>query len=353
MMQVRRIVVRIVVLSVLAATARSVPAGTCVARFGDRQAAVESLASRLRDGCGCCPERGRRRCATVVIRAAIANDEITRACAKVAKRGFAVYCRRNQQASCVPTGGCLDTIAATCTGQSCLLGGTDCLSVDARCSSACRGEGSELEWRATCGDPVCGTHREHPGVPACTATQTRGTSCVPPGATCDPGSDCNELLVCTTDDPTHGGVCPISRRAFKDDVRYLDDAERRRLHDELMEFHLATWRYKDLPGDRRHLGFMIDDVEPTAATERDHVDLYGYTSMAVAALQTQARQIDALEREVAALRAALSRRRPPAQLRSQRSSISSRSPSAARKVAINAGSAPASSRMSSDATSNQ
>jgi hypothetical protein len=138
--------------------------------------------------------------------------------------------------------------------------------------------------------------------------QADGASCSPLGRLCDPDSPCNVLLVCTTADPTHGGECPISRRAYKDDVRYLDDAERGRLRDELMGFKLATWRYKDAPAERRHLGFVIDDVEPSAAAERDHVDLYGYTSMAVAALQMQARQIDALERKVAALRAALDRR---------------------------------------------
>ena len=42
---------------------------------------------------------------------------------------------------------------------------------------------------------------------------------------------------------------------------------------------------------------------------RDMVDLYGYTSMAVAALQTQAREIEALEREVRALRRELEKER--------------------------------------------
>jgi hypothetical protein len=346
---------RIVVL--LATVAATAHAGTCLPRSADSQAAVASLSARLRDQCGCCPERGRRRCAAAVIRAAIESDEVPRACAKLAKQGFTRYCRLNEQVACLPTGGCFDTIGGACTGQSCRLGGTDCPAFNVFCASMCRGggvEGGGLRWWATCGDPVCGPHRDRPGVRDCTATETPGTTCARGGTTCDPGSACNELLVCTTGDPTNGGRCPISRRAFKDDVRYLDDAERRRLYDELMDFRLATWRYKGTPADRRHLGFMIDDVEPTAAAERDHVDLYGYTSMAVAALQTQARQIDALEREVAALRAELSRRPGArAQLRSQRSSISSRSPSAERRTAISAGSAPASSRMSSEATSNQ
>jgi hypothetical protein len=45
--------------------------------------------------------------------------------------------------------------------------------------------------------------------------------------------------------------------------------------------------------------------------ERDRVDLYAYTSMTVAALQVQAEQIDALQREVAALRQELTRRSGP------------------------------------------
>lgn len=40
----------------------------------------------------------------------------------------------------------------------------------------------------------------------------------------------------------------------------------------------------------------------------DAVDLYGYASMAVAAVQTQAREIAALQREVGSLRAAITPR---------------------------------------------
>ena len=41
----------------------------------------------------------------------------------------------------------------------------------------------------------------------------------------------------------------------------------------------------------------------------DMVDLYGYTTMAVAALQAQARELAVLKREVAALKRELARRR--------------------------------------------
>jgi hypothetical protein len=56
---------------------------------------------------------------------------------------------------------------------------------------------------------------------------------------------------------------------------------------------------------------MIDDVGGSQAVDaqRDMVDLYGYTSLAVAALQTQAREIQTLRKEIAEIKAALARRR--------------------------------------------
>jgi hypothetical protein len=99
--------------------------------------------------------------------------------------------------------------------------------------------------------------------------------------------------------------CPISRRAFKDDIRYLDGADRRRLYSELRDIRLARYRYKGEPDSAtRRLGFIIDDAPASPAVNADGqtVDLYGYMSMAVAALQEQARKIERLEKEIARLR---------------------------------------------------
>ena len=159
----------------------------------------------------------------------------------------------------------------------------------------------------TCGDPVCHGYAPSPGVPRCASGEQAGAGCAVEGATCDPVDDCNRRLLCAREDPTMGtGGCPISRAAFKRDVRYLDEAGLRRQHEALLALPLATWSYRtDAAGAAPRLGFLIDDVGAAAcvAPSGERVDLYGYTSMAVAALQVQAREIAELKREVAALRA--------------------------------------------------
>src|SRR5262249_35120868 len=120
---------------------------------------------------------------------------------------------------------------------------------------------------------------------------------------------CNALLVCASSDPKgRVGGCPISRKKYKQDIHYLDGAEMLRLHEELMRFRLARWRYKDAP-DAEHLGFMISDVEPSGAAHDDRVDLYGYASMAVAALEVQEQRIRALEAEIRQLHKTLRKSR--------------------------------------------
>jgi hypothetical protein len=110
-------------------------------------------------------------------------------------------------------------------------------------------------------------------------------------------------------------VCPgiaASRRAVKKDVAYLSEGQVRSLHDELLSFRLASWQYATRGASAaRHLGFIIDDVEPSPsiAENGNAVDLYGYASMAVAAVQTQAREIDELKAAVASLQKQVAKQR--------------------------------------------
>jgi hypothetical protein len=93
-----------------------------------------------------------------------------------------------------------------------------------------------------------------------------------------------------------------SRRAAKDDIVYVDDKEREALAQQTLDIPLARYRYKQEPPDaRRRLGFIIDDQpdpSPAVLADRTHVDEYGYTSMLLATVQQQAKELQELRRRV-------------------------------------------------------
>ena len=158
-----------------------------------------------------------------------------------------------------------------------------------------------------------------PDAPGCHLTQSCPQECkCPPNVTVCGTRVCGRNETCCTGQPfpeptcIQGDICPISKREFKKEVEYLDEAELRRTRDALLQYKLATWHYtSEDTAARRHLGFIIDDVGagPSVAPNGQTVDLYGYTSMAVAALQVQAREIAELKAELAALKAELARRK--------------------------------------------
>ena len=170
---------------------------------------------------------------------------------------------------------------------------------------ACTARACAYTWWKTCGDPVCSTHRVDPNVRACTSEQV-GQGCTKAGDVCDPGDMCNSHYQCAAADPTKtNGGCPISRAKYKRDIRYLDDAELAEQERRLLEMKLATYRYKSAgESGPLQLGFIIDDVgqSPSVNADGESVNLYGYASMAVAALKVQARQIAELREEVGALK---------------------------------------------------
>jgi hypothetical protein len=100
----------------------------------------------------------------------------------------------------------------------------------------------------------------------------------------------------------------VSARRAKKNIVYLGAAERERIARDLAAFKLATYEYRDpaLAGTR-HLGFIIDDVPDSPAVDRDGnmVDLYGYASMLVAAVQAQGEEIAKLKAELARLKTRL------------------------------------------------
>ena len=88
---------------------------------------------------------------------------------------------------------------------------------------------------------------------------------------------------------------------MKKDILYLSESEKQQLSSELMSFPLATYRYKTEGNEQKpHLGFIIDDVAPSPAVLQsgERVDLYGYGTMTVAALQVQAKEIADLKKQM-------------------------------------------------------
>ena len=164
-----------------------------------------------------------------------------------------------------------------------------------------------LSWYTTCGDPACSSYRgPFDGVDLCTDEQAED-SCAERDASCDPVNDCNALLICTDEDPkAQPGGCPVSRAEHKEQVHYLDPLEVAAVGERLQQVRLATWRYRwAADDDATQLGFVIGDpaVDPAVRPDLQQVDLYAWTSMAVAGLQSQAAALAALEARLAALEA--------------------------------------------------
>lgn len=169
------------------------------------------------------------------------------------------------------------------------------------------GGNAGLKYFTTCGDPVCGMPTDDPKLSGCTGQQ-EGAACSTAGELCElDGDECNANLICAASDPKEqSGGCPKSLASTKHDIEYLSASERDRIRDHIVTMPLATWKYNDQdPNAREHLGFIIDDQPATSPAVRpsgERVDLYGYTSMAVAAIQAQDSQIRELREEVTRLR---------------------------------------------------
>lgn len=183
-------------------------------------------------------------------------------------------------------------------------------SLGATCGGEDDGGDPPLQWYQTCGDPACAGYNPPAEAVPCTnemigdACQDGGTSCV------IMDDECNTSLLCTDSDPAL--MCPISQRAAKRDIAYVSADERAALTAQLLATRLARYRYKQQDAsESKHLGFIIEDQpgSPAVLPSGDRVDLYGYTSMAVAAIQEQAEELAALRAEVAALRAELEKAR--------------------------------------------
>lgn len=185
-------------------------------------------------------------------------------------------------------------------------------NVDESTSGAPADMSPELRWYSTCGDPACGGYNgPWEGVPACVDI-SEGDPCEVAGESCDFMSGCNAQMICAAADPKQQeGGCPISRSRFKQDIDYLDAAERDDYYRQLLDIDLATYRYRERSDRKTQLGVILEDNEHGVWVDpaNDRVDVYGFTSLAVAGVQAQAAELatmraelDELRRELASMR---------------------------------------------------
>jgi hypothetical protein len=212
--------------------------------------------------------------------------------------------------TCAPlqdVGACpMDTTATCAENTTCLAtNGITC-----RCTR-CRPDASICR----AGDPFwyCPAPQPGAGCPP-TSEPNFGAPCDVEGATCTYFSFMcgQQARVCSKGVWTAGQPidCPISTRRAKKDIRYLSAEEVNATAAQALRLRLATYEYKAAPfAGRRHLGFILEDSPTVPAVDRDGdmVDLYGYTSMLLATVQAQQRQIDALQEEVETLLTAAGR----------------------------------------------
>ncbi len=200
----------------------------------------------------------------------------------------------------------------SCPPTRAMASGQQCTPRDAFCGYEgipCRCTNCVFYPIERCDGPLtwhCEAPNTTPGCPA--AIPNLGTTCTAEGLQCGYGCEPGMARTCRsgvwTESSTPGG-CPISTRQVKRDIEYLNPAEVDRLAREVAATRLATYEYT-LPAlaGRRRLGFILEDQPASYASDPAHsqVDLYGYTSLLVAAVQSQSRQIEALRREVDDLR---------------------------------------------------
>jgi hypothetical protein len=169
--------------------------------------------------------------------------------------------------------------------------------------------GTEPAW-ATGSCPAAGCPSGTTCVHATIAATIIPVGCAPVPAACGGTPTCSCMscacggqdVVCSMD-PGLLCVTPTdSLRSLKTDIAYVDDDQRAALARQALEIPLARYRYKTEPlGARRRLGFIIDDQpdpSPAVLADRRHVDLYGYTSMLLATVQQQSKEIAELRRRV-------------------------------------------------------
>jgi len=208
---------------------------------------------------------------------------------------------------------CPPSPPATCPATLADASGKDCPTKDAFCSYdglACQCTNCVEYPIERCDGPItwrCESPNSDPVCPA--AIPNVGLGCSTEGKQCTYGCENGHSRTCS------GGVwvasnspygCPVSSKTYKRDIQYLAFDDLRRVAEQVASLRLARWQYIDPKlGTGPLLGIIVEDAPTSDAIDGsgDRIDIYGYTSMAIAAAQVNAKDVEALRHEIDALRA--------------------------------------------------
>ncbi len=262
--------------------------------------------SALSPNCPAYPPQEKTQCAHIGIECEYGTD-LNIDCNKIARcdpSGWAVSAARHNSCPTPPAvPSCPSTYQAVVSGSTCTTDAT-CTYGEGTCTCEvyCGSQyplghpceaGTPKTWQCTGASLGCPTIRPH-----------IGTACSQDNQYCQYG-DCNSTALRCESGTWHTQMtgCPISTSRYKEGIHYLSSDELHVLASETLETPLANYQYK-IGDSHPRLGFIIEDNpgSPAVVHGKDRVDLYGYTSMAIATLQVQNHQIEKLEHEVTELR---------------------------------------------------
>ena len=93
----------------------------------------------------------------------------------------------------------------------------------------------------------------------------------------------------------------FSSKEIKSNIKYQSSQNIDQIHEEVKEMKIASYKY--IGSDSPVLGLILEDINPDSILrDEESINLYTYTTMCVAAIQVQSKEIKKLKDEIEQLK---------------------------------------------------